>query len=152
MTEFNLAWKMIERLMAPEGRKYIEYSMQLRSAVDLNGYLGYTALRQGVQRDWAIFLDRYPILLGPVFTEPGVEVGMDIASLEEHEKIGRGLWLCSASTFVGVPAVSLPVGVTGGLPQGVQLISSMYREDLCLQAAAEIEARLGILTPIAPVS
>lgn len=151
MTEFNLAWKMIERFMAPEGRRYIEYSMQLRSAVGLNEYLGNTALRQGVQRDWAMFLDRYPILLGPVFTEPGVEVGMDIAGLKEHEKIGRGLWLCSVSTFVGVPAVSVPVSVAGGLPQGVQLISSMYREDICLQAAAEIEARLGIFTPIDPV-
>ena len=146
MTEFQLAWKMIESLMAPEGRKYIEHSMQLRSEVGLAEYLGYTALRQGIQRDWAGFLDRYPILLGPVFTEPGVKVAMDIAGLEEHEKIGRGLWLCSASTFVGVPAVSVPVGVAGGLPQGVQLISSMYREDICLRAAMEIEARLGILT------
>lgn len=150
MTEFGLAWKMIERLMAPEGRRYIEYSMKLRGAVGLNEYLGYTAIRQGIQRDWAMFLDRYPILLGPVFTEPGVEAGTDIAGLEEHEKIGRGLWLCSASTFVGVPAVSIPVGLAGGLPQGVQLISAMYREDLCLRAAAEIEARLGILTPIDP--
>ena len=150
MTEFNLAWKMIERLMAPEGRKYIEYSMKLRSAVGLNEYLGYTAIRQGIQRDWAMFLDRYPILLGPVFTEPGVEAGMDIAGLEEHENIGRGLWLCLASTFVGVPAVSVPVGLAGRLPQGVQLISGMYREDLCLRAAAEIEARLGTLTPIDP--
>jgi amidase len=151
MTEFDLARKMIESLMAPEGRKYIEYSMQLRSAVGLSEYLGYTALRQGIQRDWAGFLDQYPILLGPVYTEPGVEVGMDIAGLKEHEQIGRGLWLCSASTFVGVPAVSVPVGVAEGLPQGVQLISSMYREDICLQAATEIEARLGILTPIDPV-
>lgn len=152
MTEFQLAWKMIESLMAPEGRKYIEYSMKLRSAVGLGEYLGYTALRQGIQRDWAMFLDRYPILLGPVFTEPAVEVGMDIAGLDQHEKIGSGLWLCLASTFVGVPAVSVPVGVAAGLPQGVQLISSMYREDSCLQAAAEIEARLGTFTPIDPKS
>lgn len=151
MTEFNLAWSTIERLMAPEGRRYIEFAMKARSAVELREYVGYTALRQGIQRDWAEFLHRYPILLGPVFTEPGITVGYDVAGQEEHEFVGRALRLCAASTFVGVPAVSVPVGVSGGLPQGVQLISSMYREDLCLQAAAEIESRLGILTPIDPL-
>jgi len=150
MTEFSLSWKMIERLIGPEGRRYIEFSMKHQSAVELREYLGYTALRQGIQRDWAEFLDRYPILLGPVFTEPAVTAGFDIAGLGEHEKVGRALRLCAASTFVGVPAVSVPVGVAGGLPQGVQLISSMYREDLCLQAGEEIESRLGTLTPIDP--
>ena len=41
-----------------------------------------------------------------------------------------------------------PVGVTDGLPQSVQLIGPRYREDLCLDAAEAIEARLGVPTPI----
>jgi amidase len=32
----------------------------------------------------------------------------------------------------------------------VQVIGPRYREDLCLQAAAAIEDRLGTLTPIDP--
>jgi Asp-tRNA(Asn)/Glu-tRNA(Gln) amidotransferase A subunit family amidase len=36
------------------------------------------------------------------------------------------------------------------LPQVVQVIGPRYREDLCLDAAAAVEDRLGILTPIDP--
>jgi amidase len=151
MTEFQLVLPMLERLMAPEGRKYIELAMRLSGPVRIEEYLRYTAVRQGVQRDWALFLDRYPILLGPVFTEPAVPVGFDVAGIEEHRALGRAMRLSVASTFVGVPAVSVPAGLAGGLPQGVQLISSMYREDLCLAAAAAIEERLGVLAPIDPV-
>jgi amidase len=42
------------------------------------------------------------------------------------------------------------VGLDDGLPLGVQLIGPRYREDVCLDAAAAVEARLGILTPIHP--
>jgi amidase len=49
-----------------------------------------------------------------------------------------------------LPAVAVPVGVRDGLPQVVQLIGRRYREDLCLDAAAALEERLGVLTPIDP--
>jgi hypothetical protein len=42
--------------------------------------------------------------------------------------------------------------VLSGLPQGVQLIGGLYREDLCLDAAAAIEKRLGNITPTEPRS
>ena len=44
----------------------------------------------------------------------------------------------------------MPVGVANGLPQAVQIIGDRYREDLCLDAAEAIEARLGVITPIDP--
>ena len=45
---------------------------------------------------------------------------------------------------------AVPVRVADGLPQVIQLIGPRYREDLCLDAAAALEERLGILTPINP--
>jgi amidase len=55
-----------------------------------------------------------------------------------------------AVNVLGVPAVALPVGIGDGLPQAVQVIGPRYREDLCLDAAAALEDRLGIITPIDP--
>ena len=40
--------------------------------------------------------------------------------------------------------------IPGGLPQGVQVIGPKFREDLCLEAAEAIEARLGVISPIDP--
>ena len=84
MTEFSLIWPTLERLLSPEGRRYIELSMALRAPVDLAGYLRLTAIRQGLQRDWAQFLARSPLVLGPVFTETAVPIGFDVLPLEPN--------------------------------------------------------------------
>ena len=55
-----------------------------------------------------------------------------------------------AVNALGLPAVAMPVGIDEGLPQAVQVIGPRYREDLCLDAAAAVEERLGIITPIDP--
>jgi len=52
--------------------------------------------------------------------------------------------------LLGFPAAAVPVGVANCLPQGIQVMSSMFREDLCLDAAEVIEEALGVLTPIDP--
>ena len=150
MTEFQQSWPMLERLLGADGRRYLELARQLRQPVDLAGYLNLTAARQGLQREWAGFLERYPLVLGPVFTESVVPVDYDIRGIEEHRRVSNGMRLCTATSFIGVPAVAVPTGLAEGVPQGVQLISRMYREDLCLQAAAVLEAALGRLAPIDP--
>jgi amidase len=150
MTEFSLIWPTLERLLAPEGRRYIESSMALRAPGDLAEYVRLTSVRHGLLRDWAQFLARYPLVLGPVFTEPAPPVGFDVSGLEELKQVGTAMRLCTATSFVGVPAVAVPTHIAGGLPQGVQVIAGFYREDLCLEAAGAIEARLGTPGPIEP--
>ena len=51
----------------------------------------------------------------------------------------------SSINVLGLPAAVVPVGLAGRNPVGVQLIGSRYREDVCLDAAAAIEAKVGIL-------
>jgi amidase len=63
----------------------------------------------------------------------------------------RAQRLLVAVNLLGLPAVAVPVGHTAGIPLGVQVIGSRYREDLCLDAAEVIEARHGLPTPIDPV-
>jgi amidase len=56
----------------------------------------------------------------------------------------------AAVNALGLPAVAVPVGIARGLPQSVQVIGPRYREDVCLDAAAALEERVGIFTPIDP--
>ena len=49
-----------------------------------------------------------------------------------------------AVNFLGLPAVAVPVGLVGGLPQAVQVIGPRFGEELCLRAAEVIEAPTGL--------
>ena len=72
-------------------------------------------------------------------------------TVPEVAQIVRAMRMVLAVNVLGLPAVAVPVGTAGGLPQSVQVIGQRYREDLCLDAGAAIEAALGILTPIDPL-
>jgi len=120
--------------------------------VDLDGYLKALALRSKHVRDWTLFMERYPLVVGPVSTEPPFEIGFDLAGPERHAEVSRAQRLLVAVNLLGLPAVAVPTGVAAGLPMGVQVIGARYREDLCLDAAEAIEAQHPVPTPIDPAT
>jgi len=85
-----------------------------------------------------------------VFTDLSVPMDADILSLESHRRVSRGRSLCSVSSFLGLPAVSVPTGLSDGLPTGVQIIAGTFREDLCLDAAQVIENAFGVQAAMDP--
>jgi amidase len=46
-----------------------------------------------------------------------------------------------ALPVTGLPSLSVSTGMVGGSPVGVQLVAGRFREDMCLAAGADIEAR-----------
>ncbi|MEE4422673.1 amidase [Streptomyces bugieae] len=149
-TEFATTWPVVKPLLGEGGHRYIERGMAEAAPVGLTEYLRLTGVRMGIQRAWAQFLEEYPLVLGPVFTEPPFAPGEEVRDDEGYRRVQSAMRLCTATSFVGVPAVAVPTGVVEGLPYGVQLIGRSYREDLCLEAAEAVERRLGVLTPIDP--
>ncbi len=105
--------------------------------------------RQSLLRAWAEFQETFPLIVAPIGTDIPFLVGTDLDEGHVAETI-RAMRMAIAVNALGLPAVALPVGVGGDLPQAVQLIGPRYREDLCLDAAQAIEERVGILTPIDP--
>jgi amidase len=116
--------------------------------VDLSGYVKDLAQRRKHLRDWLQFLERYPLVVGPVSTEPPLPVGFDTDVSADGEQLRRIQRLMITVNLLGLPAAAVPTGVANGVPLGVQIIGSRYREDLCLDAAEAIEAQYGLDTPI----
>jgi amidase len=105
--------------------------------------------RQSLLRAWGEFQETRPLIVAPGYADIPFDAGIDLADGQVAETI-RGMRMALAVNALGLPAVALPVGIGGGLPQSVQVIGPRYREDLCLDAAAAIEDRVGIITPIDP--
>jgi amidase len=118
--------------------------------VGLEAYMRALAERTRHVREWMLFMERYTLVVGPVSTEPPLAVGFDVADAETTARLLRAQRLLVAVNLLGLPAVAVPCGLTDGVPLGVQVIGSRYREDLCLDAAEVIEARHGLPTPIEP--
>jgi amidase len=105
--------------------------------------------RQSLLRSWSEFLEHHPLIVAPIATEMPSQAGSDLDEGRVAEDL-TSMRMAMAVNTLGLPAVALPVGIADGLPQAVQVIGPRYREDLCLDAAAALEDRLGILTPIDP--
>jgi amidase len=56
----------------------------------------------------------------------------------------------TAPNVLGFPSVAVPTGVSDGLPTGVQVMSDLWREDICLAIAQVIEQGSSMPTPINP--
>ncbi|MFJ3514101.1 amidase [Streptomyces sp. NPDC090131] len=150
VTEFAPTWPVVRTLLGEGGDRYIGMTMEKTPPASAAEFMRLMGVWLGIRRSWAEFLDEYPLLLGPVFTEPAVEPGLESRDRAGRERVGSGMRLCTVTSFVGVPAVAVPTGVTDGLPSGVQIVGRAFREDLCLDAAQEVEDRLGVHTPIDP--
>jgi amidase len=120
----------------------------LAQATILEGeaYMRAIALRSRLVRDWLVFLESWPVILAPAAVQPTPAPGADLGEPAVARKIfSNDLRWISALNVLGLPVAVTPIGLARGNPVGAQLIASRYREDLCLEAAAAIEARLGVL-------
>lgn len=105
--------------------------------------------RHVLLRAWGEFQQTYPLIVAPIATDIPRIAGTDLDEGSVAEDV-RTMRMAMAVNALGLPAVAAPVGIEDGLPQAVQIIGPRYREDLALDAAAAIEERVGILTPIDP--
>jgi amidase len=100
---------------------------------------------------WSAFLEEHPIIVGPTWTRLTPQHGFDISvrDLSELLEIIRPV---VPSNLLGLPSVCVPARIDpgSGLPVGVLVGGRRFREDLCLEAAAVIEASAGVSTPIDP--
>lgn len=115
---------------------YMEYGVP-ESGRD--AYLEALAARFGLARQWALFFERFPLLLMPVSWQPPAAQDEDTQSWERFRALLDGQSPLLATACLGLPAVSVPTGMHGAAPIGVQLVGPRFSENLLLNAAQAIE-------------
>lgn len=118
--------------------------------LDVPAFSKALAQRSALLRHWMLFFETHPLVLMPTSCVPPVPVGADqgdAAGMAELLAAQRPLF---PSAVLGLPGVSVPTGLSDGLPVGVQLVAGRFREDVCLDAAEIIEARAAMPMPIDP--
>lgn len=139
-------------LVGPDALAVLEDFLAANPAGDLDAYIAGLARRNAIRRLWSAFFERFPLIVGPVSTAQPFAVGRDLAGLDAVVEMLDSMRLVVAVSFLGCPAVTVPVGLTRGIPQAVQIIGPMFREDLCLDAGSAVEKALKTVTPMDPRS
>lgn len=107
--------------------------------------------RMRLQRAWSELLGRFPVVVGPGWTAPPFEHGADIVPGLQTEVLESRLRFVVPGNALGFPVLAMTTTVHDGIPAGVQVYADFWRDDLCLDAGVDIEARCGLVTPIDPI-
>jgi len=89
-------------------------------------------------------------MITPTCTQPPFAWDEDVRDQLSTDRIVEANRAMLAVSVLGLPALSVATGIRSGLPTGVQIVASPYREDLCFAAGAVIEAHHPMPTPIDP--
>jgi amidase len=147
--DLRAMWQTMAPLLPAETQVFLTDFYQAAGDPDPVRILHSFVVRQSLLRAWSEFLETHPLVVAPIATDIPFLVGSDLEEGRVAETIHM-MRMAMAVNAMGLPAVAVPVGVGDGLPQVVQIIAGPYREDLCLEAAQEVEDRLGVITPIDP--
>jgi len=147
--DIRAGWQMGSQMMPADTRRFVSAFYEVAGDPDPVTAMQSFVVRHSLLRAWGEFQETHPLIVAPIYTDVPFEAGRDLDDCRVAETI-QGMRMAMAVNALGLPAVALPVGIEDGLPQSVQVIGPRYREDLCLDAAAALEDRLGIITPIDP--
>ena len=120
-------------------RQALAHYMAVNPVWDRDQVLEALTRRFSIARDWAVFFERFPVLLMPNSWERQFPIDDDLRSPERTAQILLAQAPMLGTATLGLPGLSVPTGVVDGLPVGVQLVTTRFREDRLLAAGEVIE-------------
>lgn len=127
-----------DRDVHPAVRRYVEAA----AALDIEALVQAHEARARLVADLAAAFETFDLLLTPATTVPAFAADGPMPT----EIAGRVVdhWGALAATFpfnlTGQPAVSVPAGMAGGAPVGLQIVGRRHADVTVLAAAAALEA------------
>jgi amidase len=154
MGDFGSVLGMLTPMMGADATTFLNrFNQAVPPLADVAAWSHLMTERDGIARAWSIFMADRPLLLSPTWTQLPFEHGFDSATPAGTAATKELMRPVVPANLLGLPSACVPAGrdAATGLPIGVLITGRRMREDLCLEAAEAIEARLGVATPIDPV-
>ncbi|VWC34218.1 amidase [Burkholderia lata] len=107
--------------------------------------------RTTLTRQWRLFLDEYAAVLLPVSSELPFPDDLDRQGQGAFDRVWEAQLTLRALPAMGLPGLAVTTSLVNGIPVGVQVVAAPHREDLCLLAGRDIEARGVPVAPVDPV-
>ncbi len=148
--DFGVALPVFETVMGPDEMRVLEALVGEADFEKLPPQLMF-AERHRLQRVWAQMFTDTPVVIGPGWTNPPFLHSADVEPGNEVGLLPQYLGFVVPANALGLPTLAMTTTVVDGLPAGVQVYADHWREDLCLDAGADIEAGCGVVAPIDPV-
>jgi amidase len=108
--------------------------------------------RSRLMRVWSGFFAEYPVAVGPNLIGAPWPLDADLHPETGIELLKQATRFILPANALSLPVVALPMGISNGLPTGVQVYADLWREDLCLEVAEIIEQGARTARPIDPVA
>jgi amidase len=154
MGDFRAVLGQLSPLMGADALAFLNTAIEaVPPLADAAAFSNLMVERHGVAQTWSAFMAERPLLLSPTWTQLPFEHGFDSATPEGAAAAMELMRPVVPANLLGLPSACVPAGrdEATGVPIGVLVTGQRFREDLCLEAAEAIEARLGLVTPIDPV-
>jgi amidase len=150
MTSLTIVRPLLQMVLGAGGQRFLELTEIEFPPATPESMAQMHESRYRVEKAWREFMATYPLVVGPVWTQPPFEHGYDIIDRDTAMKVVELFRFVMPANLMGLPAACVATGLANGLPTGVQVMGTLFREDLCLDAAEAIENTVGVLTPIDP--
>lgn len=137
-TAFHLRW--LESSPEAYGED-IRASLELGREIPAVDYVNAQNLRPGLMQGFSESMSRVDALAVPCTSITAPRIGQKVVDVDGRQIETRLALIGLTLPFnvVGFPAVSLPAGLSNGLPVGVQLVAGPFEEAKLLRLASALE-------------
>jgi len=118
---------------------------------DAAEYIAALTSRASLVRAVSLFLEQYPLIVLPVSWQLPTVIDADQKGEKAVHAMLDGFQPLVAISILGLSSVAAPIALSNGIPVGVQLVASRFREDICFAAGEILESRTPVQTPIDPI-
>jgi len=147
---FSSLWPLMRQVGDPDGQASMGAWLAAHPPTDLAGYIAALTERDALQMRWLAWFEKWPLLLMPVLCDLPPAQRSDVTPDGQKATL-ESMRSALVAPMLGLPGLAVPVGRSGRLRTGVQIMATRWREDLCLDAGEVIEAGEGVVAAIDPV-